>query len=285
MTAAPGRAEIVRNGDVGLFCRRFGAPGGTPVLIVHGLSYFSWDWIEVADALARTGREVAAMDMRGFGDSSRSPGRAYGLDDHAGDFLALLDGFGWRRAVLMGHSMGGRNCAWCAAAHPGRVAALVLCDWSPVNAPEGSRRVAATVAGVPDRFASIDDALAYFGRDRGLAADHPERKRMEAYLRPAGDGFEIKRDPWHRERFRAILEGRAEAGGGPDMWTVFARIACPVLVVRGARSDMFAAENVPRMREANANAALVEIDAGHDVAGDAPEALLAEVETFLGGVP
>ena len=53
---------------VRIFYRLFGAPGARPVLIVHGLSFFSWDWIGAATRLA-TDRQVAAMDMRGFGDS------------------------------------------------------------------------------------------------------------------------------------------------------------------------------------------------------------------------
>ena len=52
----------VKNGDVDLFYRRFGSPGATPILIVHGLSFFSYDWIEVASRIA-TDREVVAIDI------------------------------------------------------------------------------------------------------------------------------------------------------------------------------------------------------------------------------
>ena len=49
-----------------------------------------------------------------------------------------------------------------------------------------------------------------------------------------------------------------------------------------SRSDMFAAENAAKVKDTNATITLVEVDAGHDVAGDAPEALIAEVTKFLG---
>ena len=271
----------VENDGVTLFYRRFGAPGATPVLIVHGLSYFSYDWIPVAARLASGGREVVAMDMRGFGDSSWSAEHAYGVDDYAADCIAVADHLGWERVVLMGHSMGGRNCVWCAARYPGRVAALVLCDYSPVNAPAGSRRVAETVAGIPDAFASVDDALGYFGRDRNLPPDDPYRRRMEAYLAKTAGGYAVKRDVFHRDRFRKVLQGAA--GAGPDMWAALAAVRCPVLAVRGRRSDMFAAQTVARVAEANPRIAVVEVDAGHDLAGDAPEALIGEVAAFLEG--
>lgn len=277
----------VKTGDVELFYRRFGAagdPGAVPILIVHGLSYFSYDWIPVASRLAEAGREVVAMDMRGFGDSTWSPSEAYGAGDFAGDIIAIMDALRWRKIHLMGHSMGGRNSTWCAAAHPDRIETLILCDYSPQNAPAGSQRVTRTVAGVPDVFATVDEALAYFGKPRTLAADDPYRKRMDAYLKPVAGGFILKRDPWHRARFRAVLEGKG-GGGGPDMWAKLADVKCPTLVIRGTRSDMFAAENVERVKGSNPNIALVEIDAGHDLAGDAPDALIAEVNRFLGGRP
>jgi pimeloyl-ACP methyl ester carboxylesterase len=62
----------IRSHDVDIFYRHFGQPGGTPVLILHGLSYFSYDWIPVSTRVA-VDREVIAIDMRGFGNSTWSP--------------------------------------------------------------------------------------------------------------------------------------------------------------------------------------------------------------------
>jgi pimeloyl-ACP methyl ester carboxylesterase len=52
MTVAKHRTGTVTSGDVELFYRAFGRPGATPILIVHGLSFFSYDWIgEFLDGL------------------------------------------------------------------------------------------------------------------------------------------------------------------------------------------------------------------------------------------
>ena len=66
-----GFAGHARSGDVQLHFRRFGQLGSTPLVIAHGLSYFSYDWTAAATALS-TDREVVAVDTRGFGDSDAS---------------------------------------------------------------------------------------------------------------------------------------------------------------------------------------------------------------------
>ena len=68
---------------------------------------------------------------------------------------------------------------------------------------------------------------------------------------------------------------------GVDMWRVLADVQCPALVVRGARSDMFAPETVAKMQAANARMRVVDVDAGHNVAGENPAGFLAAVRPFL----
>jgi pimeloyl-ACP methyl ester carboxylesterase len=276
MALAEHRTGTMTSGDVEIFYRAFGATGAMPVLIVHGLSFFSYDWIGVADRLA-VDREVVAMDMRGFGDSSWSADGNYAIGDFSQDCINLIDHLGWDRVVLMGHSMGGRNATWCAAANPARFPRLVLVDYSPQNAPAGSNRVATTVAGVPEHFDSVEQGMAYFGANAG---DPVQRARYDAYLKRTDGGYIVKRDTVHRDRFRKVLAGEAPAGG-PDMWDALARVQCPTLVVRGTRSDMFATETADKVRSTNDAITLVEVDAGHDVAGDNPEALLDEIGRFL----
>jgi pimeloyl-ACP methyl ester carboxylesterase len=65
------------------------------------------------------------------------------------------------------------------------------------------------------------------------------------------------------------------------MWQVLAEVRCPILEVRGTRSDMFAAETAEQVKKTNPNLTLVEVDAGHNVAGDNPQALLSAVRPFL----
>ena len=93
------QAGRARSGDLSIHFRKLGQRGQTPVLIVHGLQYFSWDWLPVAQALGAA-REVVCMDMRGFGDSDWSQAKDYSVPSMAQDIVAVLDHLGWQRAIL-----------------------------------------------------------------------------------------------------------------------------------------------------------------------------------------
>lgn len=260
------------SGDVSIHYRRLGRPGATPVLVVHGLSYFSYDWIPVGEALAAE-REVLLMDMRGFGDSDWSPAANYSVPAMGGDIIAVLDHAGWKRAVLVGHSMGGRSVIYAAAKHPQRVEALALVDYSPENAPAGSQRTAATIAGIPELFKTIDEAVAYFKSS--------DRKRFEAYLRPVEGGFAVKRDGFFQDQFRKMLATGERPKLGVDMWQLIGEVRCPILSLRGTRSDMYAPETAAKMKAANPRLRVVEVDAGHDIAGENRQGFLEALGAFL----
>jgi len=259
-----------RSGDLSIHYRRLGKDRGlTPILVVHGLSYFSYDWLGVGESLGRE-REVILMDMRGFGDSDWSPARDYSVPSMAQDIIAVLDHAGWKQAALIGHSMGGRSATYAAAKHPARVAALALIDYTPENAPAGSKRTAEMVSGVPARFRSIEEAMGYF-RSK-------DRARFEAYTRPAeGGGVVLKRDTYFQELFKS----GQRPSQGVDMWALIGEVRCPILSMRGTRSDMYAPDSVAKMQAANPRLHVVEVDAGHNIAVENPAGFLQQINDFL----
>lgn len=263
-----------KSGDVTLFYRLLGKGSRTPILFVHGLSYFSYDWLEIAAAFGAQ-RQCAAVDLRGFGDSDWSAAKDYSVPSMAQDLAALLDHLGWKRAIVLGHSMGGRSSCHLAAKHPQRVAGLMLIDYSPENAPAGSKRIAQRVVGTPDLFKSIEEGMKYFDAPAG------KRERYKAYLEPVDGGYAVKRDPHFRDQFRKLLETGERPKLGVDMWQVLGEVRCPVLSVRGARSDMYAPETVAKMKAANPGLRVVEVDAGHNIGGENPDGLLAVLKPFV----
>ena len=271
--------RTIRSGDAEIFLRQFGSGGKTPLVIVHGLSYFSYDWIGPASRLAQD-REVVAIDMRGFGNSSWSPSRDYKLETLSADLIQVLDALGWERSVLMGHSFGGRVCLATAGWRPDRVAGLILVDFAPDLAPPGRRHVAERIGGQPDVFASVDEALAYHGHN-AVAADAPVRKRYEAFLRRTDAGFVLRRDLAFRDNFKRALESGQSAPVPAFLWPMLAQLSIPALVIRATQSDMFAPETLVKVRDANPRLTTIELAGSHDLAGDNPDGLAAAVQQFL----
>ena len=102
-------------------------PGtGPAVVCIHGLTANHVCWQSMADALVSRYRLIG-YDLRGRGDSDKPP-TGYSLDQHGRDLAALLNHFGLRKAVLMGHSLGAHIALKFAVAHPQRVSKLVLVD-------------------------------------------------------------------------------------------------------------------------------------------------------------
>jgi esterase len=277
---APHTLQHAGDAGIRIAYRLFGEPTARdPVLFVHGLSYFSYDWVEFGSRLC-SDRAGCAIDMRGFGDSSQGAELDYGVPAMAEDIGRVLDRLGWRRAILVAHSMGGRSAAWFTARRPSRVSALVLLDWSPENSPVGSRRVANTVANTPDVFASVPDAMTYFGVDGHSPSGAAARERYEAYLRPVESGFALKRSDFFRDQFRRQLQ-TGEKPKGVDLWALAGEISVPTLALRATGSDLFDAATVPKLLQANPRIELREIEGGHNIAGDNPDATLAAIRGFI----
>ena len=272
--------DRVRSGDVEIAYRRFGRPGRTPMLIVHGLSYFSYDWIGPASCIA-TDREVVAMDMRGFGESTWSPERNYKLETLVADAINLLDALGWSRVVMMGHSYGGRVALATAGWHKDRVAGLVCVDFAPDLAAAGRRHTAERIGLQPDVFESVDAAMAYHGH-HDVPAESPVRKRYAAFLRKTDTGYVLRRDLAFRDNFKRALDTGQSAPVPAFLWPMLSELDVPALVIRASDSDMFAPETLDKARQANSRVTAIELAGSHDLAGDNPEGLVDAVRGFLG---
>lgn len=105
-----------------------GGRGGLPVVFVHGLGGDHEVWRVQLDHL-RLARRAVALDLRGHGRSSPAGERsAYTPYDFAEDVHAAMKALGIRRAVLVGHSLGGAVIAAFAERYPEEAAGLFFAD-------------------------------------------------------------------------------------------------------------------------------------------------------------
>lgn len=92
-----------------------------PFLLVHGLASNARLWDGVARALTDAGHPVVAVDQRGHGQSDK-PDLGYDTETICTDLVALVDGLGWTRSVVVGQSWGGNVVVELASRAPERLA-------------------------------------------------------------------------------------------------------------------------------------------------------------------
>jgi pimeloyl-ACP methyl ester carboxylesterase len=116
------------------------APGATdPVALVHGWccdhNYFAPQF----EHFAKKGRRVVALDLRGHGASDK-PVERYSMPGFADDVAFVCDHLGLRKALVIGHSMGGIVAFDFASRYPALLSALVMLD-AAIVLPAASRAV------------------------------------------------------------------------------------------------------------------------------------------------
>jgi len=87
---------------------------GPLVLLVHGFPQFWWAWRHQLVALAGAGYRAVAMDLRGYGNSDKTP-RGYDPLTLSLDITGVIRALGEADAVIVGHDWGG-FLGWTAAA-------------------------------------------------------------------------------------------------------------------------------------------------------------------------
>lgn len=101
---------------------------GVPVVLVHGFTAEGILYAQTLSRLVGMGFKVIAIDVAGHGSTHGLPTGGHRLDAYAALLGRALDELGVRRAVLAGHSMGGRLVTELAAENPDRAIAVVLID-------------------------------------------------------------------------------------------------------------------------------------------------------------
>ena len=105
-----------------------GGAGRPPMIVLHGMLGSSRNWLS-------TGRDLAghfhvfALDARNHGRSPHAPEMNYPV--MMDDIIAWMDAQDLPRAVIIGHSMGGKTAMLLACRHPERVERLVVVDIAP----------------------------------------------------------------------------------------------------------------------------------------------------------
>ncbi len=266
------RRDLIEVAGVRLHVRDSG-PRDAPVLVMlHGFGSSLHTWEPWADSLQRDYR-VVRFDLPGSGFSSTDPTGDY-RDARSMQVLnALLDTLHIARATLIGNSMGGRIAWSYAAAHPDRVARLVLIS--------------------PDGFASP-------GFEYGKPADVPVTMTLMRYVLPK-PLLTMSLEPAYADpksmtaslatRYydlmlvpgaRAAMLDRMHQTVLVDPVPLLRTIRAPTLLLWGEQDQMIPFANAADYLKALPNATLVPLPGlGHLPFEEAPVRSLAPLRAFL----
>lgn len=252
-----------------------------PLLCLPGLTRNARDFAELAERYSPRFR-VLAMDIRGRAMSDYDPQpERYVVPTYAGDVIELLDHLALPQAIFVGTSLGGLVTMAIAAMAPQRIAAAILNDVGPDVAPGGVGRIL-TYLGNDRRFGSWDEAAEAISSNYGSSF---ERYTHEDWVKMAQRNCREENGEIRFDYDMAIAEPFKTAGPTPqvDLWPFFRALAQkPLLVIRGAHSDLLTAQTAARMQEAAPAMKLAVVEGvGHAPELNEPEAVHA-IDEFLG---
>lgn len=249
-----------------------------PILCLPGLTRNARDFEALAERLAGHWR-VICPDMRGRGDSdyARDP-MTYTPAHYVADVELLLAAEGIARFVSIGTSLGGLMTMMLAAANPDRIAAAVINDVGPEIEAAGLARIREYVGQGRsyETWVHAARALQEANRDIYPAWDLPAWLRMAKRCMVIGTGGRITFD--YDMNIAEPFEAEQGPAPAPEvMWGIYESIARrPLLVLRGAHSDILSAEVAARMKVRGTATELVTVPGvGHAPTLDEDEAIAA----------
>jgi pimeloyl-ACP methyl ester carboxylesterase len=257
---------------------------GPPLLLVHGWPENWYAWRHVMPALARD-FEVIAVDQRGIGLSDK-PQDGYDTGTLANDLVALMDSLGHERFAVVGHDTGFVISYALAADHPDRVARVALLEipGPPLRSPAPTVFERAPLNNkvwhlAVNRLEEVNEQLIrgrediYFGYELAIQAGKKlSDDVVDYYVRLVSNPEALRGSLGFYRALDATIDQNEQRKMRP--------LTTPVLAIGGAAS--FGPIVGDAMQHLASDVQRVVIpDAGHWLAEESPDQLLAALTPFL----
>ena len=261
----------------------WGAADNPRVLVcLHGLTRVGEDFAHLAASLSDRYR-VVCPDVVGRGRSDWLPDPTlYGLPQYSFDIASLIARMGVERVDLLGTSMGGLIGISLAGQPNAPIGRVILNDIGPRMELDALVRIADYV-GRTERFETLEQGTEYvrsISSGFGLRTPQQWRELAESVLRREGSGWRFHYDPGIAVNLQGTT-AETNAAGEAKLWQLYDAIRGPVLVLRGAQSDLLSREAAGEMTRRGPRAELIEVPG----VGHAPmffdEDQIALVRAFL----
>jgi pimeloyl-ACP methyl ester carboxylesterase len=254
---------------------------GPQVLAIHGGPGLEYDYLDAAVEELAVRYRVATFQQRGLAPSTEDG--EFTVAEAVADIVAVLDGLGWRTALLMGHSWGGHLVIHAAAAIPERVTGVLSVDpLGGVGDGGAASFQAEMLARVPD--VDRERILALDEKDTAGGLTPEEDLEALSLVWPSyfADPATAPAMPPTRlsqpanQRLWADLTNRL-----PELESSLPSISVPVGVVVGERSPMPPSAGIETADRIPGAWSHVEPGAGHFVWYEAPGCLLPAMDRLV----
>ena len=274
-----------------LHIRDYGSPldPGLPVVCLAGLTRNSADFGPLASALASGARglkrRILVPDYRGRGSSDYDPDwRHYNLAVEHGDLLAILTAFEISAAIFIGTSRGGLHTMMLSGTRPSVLRGAVLNDIGPMIEPNGLARIRGYVGKLPAPRSIVDavDLLKELMSERFTGLSEAE---WDTYAKMTFTDAVGRLGPRYDQNLMKTLEDLDLEQPLPDLWHQYDGLkGVPVLVLRGANSDVLSRDTLEQMVSRHSGAEVLTIEGqGHaPLLLDAPT--IERVCDFVAGI-
>ncbi|OGE47575.1 hypothetical protein PENARI_c041G11155 [Penicillium arizonense] len=247
-----------------------------PILILHGLFGSKQNNRSIGKALARDLKcQIFALDLRNHGQSFHAAEHNYSV--MAEDIQEFIQQQKLDKCVLIGHSMGAKAAMAVALLSPDRVSALIPVDNAPVNAAlksdfpkyvRGMQKVEA------EKVSKQSDA-------NKILEDYEESLPIRQFLLTNL----VRSEEDNTLKFRVPLSviGRSldNMADFPFKESDNLKYDGPTLFVRGTRSQYVSDDTMPAIKKFFPNAQIADVEAGHWLISENPEAFRQAVVKFL----
>ena len=251
--------SLSKSGNHRLAYTEWGDPGAARTAIcVHGLTRQGRDFDPLALALAGQGYRVLCPDLPGRGRSDwlLDPSD-YDLQQYVADMVMLLARAGAAKVDWIGTSLGGLIGFQMASMRRSPIRRMVINDVGPLLPAQALLRFGKYLSSMPESFADLPAAEAYFREilaPYGALSDREWVHLTTHSVSRRDDGrYRLLVDPGIGHVFRNVMYVSV------SMWRQWDAVCCPVLILRGAESDLLTPEIAREMGRRGPPSTLVEI--------------------------
>jgi esterase len=259
---------------------------GPPMIILHGLYGSSDNWFTIGKAFASK-FEVFLIDQRNHGASPHTKEHNYIVLRN--DLYGFMEKHGIEKAVIIGHSMGGKAAMYFAVAWPEKVQSLIVVDISPGSykslttpAPQSTDHMNIITSMLGVDFSKVKDR-ADINRilSETLTSERTRNFLLKNVMKDTDGGYKWKLNiQTLHDQLPQILDGLDPKpfvnGNGITGF--------PVLFVKAEKSGYIRTEDLSIIKTIFPMAEVVTIQgADHWVHVEQPELLIKTIEYFIFG--